>query len=353
MKNTHPISTTRFPLRPSIARRKRAFTLTELMVVVGIIALLAAILLTALAKVVITSKKSQTESRMQQFANACIAFETDLGYYPGVIPDDILAASAPGGAPTLSGTENAYLNLVGGYRLFKPTDGPADTTNPIYADYWNFYNAALSTNSLIDIRILTGSGDWLLAVDSRKLGEGPRINGKNYPAFYNPGKNDMQIVEGQVDTSPPPHHAPLPDLVDAWGQPIIYLHQLRDRGNLVDVYTNNPQFITAGMLPFTTNTTSNPSAPAVGLGELAIKQDKSIFNTGPVYGNLSKIISNPAFPNKSRGQIVLISAGNDGVYFANDDGPGSPATGQQVNDITALDSRVVSDYDDVVFITGG
>ena len=103
----------------------RGFSMTELLVVIGVIAVLAGLLLAAMGGVRRRALGTQTESTMQQFARACDAFQLEHGFYPGVSPDEILAGATGGkGTPVITGTENALLHMLGGSRV----------ASPLYAD---------------------------------------------------------------------------------------------------------------------------------------------------------------------------------------------------------------------------
>jgi prepilin-type N-terminal cleavage/methylation domain-containing protein len=325
-----------FHVRAVQIRQQRGFSLTELLVVIGIIVLLVGILLVALGKVQGKAKRTQTEALMNQFLNACSAFQAENGRYPGVIPEAVLATDSQ-----ITSTENAILDLLGGFRVLSPTD-PRTSGSPAFDDYQSFQNAASSAGSLIGPFNwpVAGSPGWDLVVDSRRIGEGPMIDRKPRSPYYTPGPTDLAKASYPNGTSPP---ADIPDLIDAWGQPILYLRQLRERGPLTpDGGSIAPQFVGDAL---------NPYVRSTQLGELASDQmNRSILNTAPnPNGTLAKILAHAAIDNQARGGLCLISAGPDGVYFSRTDGPGSEGT--PVDDIVSpgpnSNPKVVDSYDDV------
>jgi len=318
----------------------RGFSLTELMVVIGIIVLLAAILLTALRHVQVARKQAETEARMRQFAQACVAFQLDHGFYPGVLPDDVVAD-----IPGFSGTENALLHLLGGYRVL----APEDVGTAVQTDYANFLAAANGTNSGVELTGTdAGGGNWKLAIDKRKIGEGPRINGKSYSPYFTPGQGDLAVVQGQFGEQA---DKALPDLVDAWDMPIGYLRSLRPRGPLVGTFGDVPQFTFAGLDPY---------IKARFLGEQSANELAGcILNFGPAIPplqdtNLKRILEHPAVKDQARGAILVFSAGPDGIYWSQFDGPGAPNAGVlDISNAAQYPAKVLDDYDDVVMFAGG
>ncbi|HVP73854.1 MAG TPA: prepilin-type N-terminal cleavage/methylation domain-containing protein [Phycisphaerales bacterium] len=329
-------------IRTSVTEPRRprlGFSLTELLVVIGIIALLVGILLVALGKVQVKARRTQTESVMQQVMNAANTFHEENLRYPGVIPEVVLATSPP----QISSTENMLLDLLGGFRVLQPTD-IRTAGNAAFDSYETFRLQAVATSSLVGpLTWATASGDWDLVIDTRKIGEGPVINGKPHAPYFTPGASDIPKLGG---------HADLPELADAWGQPILYLRQLRERGPLVAPANNAPapQFLRGGLLMY---------IQATSLGELAKDQSTtSILSTAPdTDATLAKMLMHAAIDNQAKGGMCLISAGPDGVYYSRFDGPGSNST--PIDDIVTNGTpefnniKVVDDYDDVRVFGGG
>ena len=71
------------PKRSEGGRRPRAaFTLVELLTVIAIIAILAAMLLPALARVKVLAQKKQARLEIDQIANAILKYDSDYGRFP-------------------------------------------------------------------------------------------------------------------------------------------------------------------------------------------------------------------------------------------------------------------------------
>ena len=308
--------------------RHRGFSMTELLVVIGIIAVLAGILLVAMRGVRETGLRTQTESTMQEFSKACDTFQIEHGYYPGIVPETILAGST---TPPLSGTENALLDLMGGAIR---GDDPR-YTDPAFDD-WQVIEIQ-PDNDLAKIK-----------VNVNLIGDGPVINGRPFAPYFTPGGSALVQAEYKPNTNR------LPDLLDAWGQPIIYVRSMRSTGPLVGDVGDipPPQFSRAAMTPYTEST----ALGAFGKNQTSL----SILKMGDA--TFAQIIRHPGFgePGEplngtARGAYVLISAGPDGIYFSVTDGPGSPSNPVDdiVNDPDFNNPRVVEEYDDVRRFGGG
>ncbi len=325
--------------------RGRAFSMVELLVVIAIIAVLAGILLVALKGVRQRALATQTRATMQEFSKACDSFQIEQGRYPGIIPESILAAN-----PAISGTENALLDMMGGVIR---GDDPRYNDPPF--DSW-------------DEIIINNTDLGKIRVNKQLIGNGPEINGRPYAPYFTPKGDELAAIRGQVNGDGPgfgPAQRPLPDLVDAWGQPIIYVRRGRSVGPLVGDPADAPppQFMLGTILPYINST---------ALGELGRNQvynastnpRGSILAGASLYdrnATFAQIIRHPSFgePDEpltgtARGAYVLISAGKDGIYFSRQDGPGTPGNPES-NIVTGEfgNPQVVEEYDDIRLFGGG
>ncbi len=292
---------------------------------------LIGILLPALGKVSTKAKATATTATMNEFAKACDVFYTQFGYYPGIVPEAMLAATVN---PPISGTENALLHLMG---------GAIRNDDPTYA-------ASAGTEFTFGP---TGPSQVKIKINAIGIGKGPRIEGKQYDPFFTPKDEQLKIAVGQVGQT-----LPLPDLLDAWGQPIGYIRSSRPTGLMTGTVAENPQFFINPLLPYFNST---------GLGDLAIDQTaNSVFSAGTTANKqeyLAQLIRHPAMGSFAvlgdaragipRGKYFLFSAGSDGIYFAKlGDGP-TPTLTFNFAGADARKPDVVTTYNDIVVSGGG
>ena len=327
---------------------RRAFTLVELLVVIALIGVLAALLLSALSSAQQRARATQTTSTMEAFAAACETFFQDHGQYPGVVPEALLAqdAEANNGIPRISSLENALYHMMGGYRILG-----------VHSDYVQFNGYEMSFgngNNEITVKF---------AINSELLGDGPLIGGRQYPSYFTPPQGTLVKAFGQVGDE-----ENLVDVVDAWGQPLALLRRQRTVGVLPNNRSGNDgnpetwQFRTEGAAPYF-------EAGLSGLGELRKQQAfsnnnatciLSQENTAFFEGNVGRILANPAIregvgnPNdlytQPRGSMLLLSAGADGIFFSSQDGPGSENS--PISDIFDATQAAIGEYDDILRFIG-
>ena len=328
--------------------RRRAFTLVELLVVIALIGVLAALLLSALSSAQQRARATQTTSTMEAFAAACETFFQDHGQYPGVVPEALLAqdAEANDGIPRISSLENALYHMMGGYRILG--------VHPDYAQFNGYEMSFGNGNNEITVKF---------AINSELLGDGPLIGGRQYPSYFTPPEGTLVKAFGQVGDE-----ENLVDVVDAWGQPLALLRRQRTVGVLPNNRSGNDgnpetwQFRTEGGAPYF-------EAGLSGLGELRKQQAfsnnaptciLSQENTAFFEGNVGRILANPTIregvgnPNdlytQPRGSMLLLSAGADGVFFSSQDGPGSEDS--PISNIFDATQAAIGEYDDILRFIG-
>ncbi len=327
--------------------RRRAFTLTEMLVVIGIIALLIGILLPALSRVQDRARKTQTESLLQEFAKACETFYQQFGFYPGIVPEAILNATP---VPQISGTENALLHLCGGAI---PEDDPSYNVAP-----YNGWTELTFGNATV--------GTFRIRVNAAKLGEGPRVRGVQHKSFFSPKADDLLPAKGQflatAGGEDPYLNDPLrlPDLSDSWGQPVIYYRQLRPQGSVLVAGGVAAESLADAVFAFNS---AMPYLNSVELGDLGRDQASSVLRVAAAANKsatLAQILRNVSYgpagspqTGAPRGAFAVISPGRDGIFFSQFDGAGTQAA--PVTNIVTYPSGpyVVNEYDDVRVFGGG
>lgn len=324
-------------------RPRYAFTVTELLVVMGIIVLLLGILLPALSAVRNTGLKTRTTATMTGFTNAASVFQQEHNRYPGLVPEATLAQN-----PLISGTQNAILHMMGGAVL--EADDP-ELFNQLSGDgAWCLFEFDNSPRGRVLIN------QWL-------LGEGPRLGGRQYNPYFSPGDEELGVARGAEYSYPPclgsADETSLPTLIDAFETPMIYLRAARSSGPLVGPVGDRPQFIVdlptnqGTLLPYTQSTRLG------GQGKSQTGEGGSLFNEANDPNRfLAQLLRNPGFgaadlpieEGVARGQFAVISAGRDGIYFSESDGPSD----ETVPGSTLIENpQVIREYDDLVTTGGG
>jgi hypothetical protein len=236
----------------------------------------------------------------------------------------------------ISSTENALMHLMGGYVLHDAVNQSA-------------WDALTWANGWIEFDVQSPDGPpFMFKFNRSRSGEGPTINGKVFGSYFHPSHDEVRVADitgGTWDQWPSDSELAdeqrLPDLVDGWGTPILYMRQARPRGLLVSdahLYGSvRPRFYVDNIWPYTLSKTqiwSDPCGSDNGAGSILygshstagepswdIDKALALLMRGPGDANIDPL--NPDLRGTPQGSIVLISAGRDGIYLSAADGPGS------------------------------
>jgi hypothetical protein len=160
----------------------------------------------------------------------------------------------------------------------------------------------------------------------------------------------------------------LPDLLDAWGQPVLYYRQLRPQGAVFVAGGAPSESLADAVFAYQG---ANPYLMSGELGELGRNQDVSVFRLTTQANRsatLAQILRNPSFGaptgttaqilanSAPRGAFAIISAGRDGIFFSQYDGLGTqtlPKFDLVSGGSNPTGPYVVAEYDDVRVFGGG
>lgn len=308
MRSAHPQDLAFGPRRRGAA----GFTLVELLVVIAIIAVLVAILLPALGGARTAARKSATNSLMLSVRTAIDQFKSSQGRLPGYF-----SAKEMGSLDNTSGfttMENALLDLMGGVAPTAQTSEAQVITRTIGSK-----SVRIDT---LGVGGPTGPGYLSLpakGIDSNHGG----ANG------LGPARRNVD----QVDSGDPGTKYDMPDVLDAWGKPIILWSKNETAGS-------KPNFADMKS-PANTNQTQAWFYWQSNRGYLAApSQDNvSLLGTNKTdedrIASMEALLGHPSFPDPTAtpanskpaaplGEYVLQSAGPD-LNFLYDNGSSNPS----------------------------
>ena len=124
---------------PSAVKRSGGFTLIELLIVIGIIAVLAAMLFPVLGVMQARSHKIQAINDMRNIKTSIISYYSDYRKYPINATQASAANSANGGHDTLYGDPGGLYtnaNLFNILRAIEDDRNPGNSLNPNNTVYW-------------------------------------------------------------------------------------------------------------------------------------------------------------------------------------------------------------------------
>jgi prepilin-type N-terminal cleavage/methylation domain-containing protein len=277
---------------------QRAFTLVELLIVIGIIAVLIGILIPVIGAVRKAAYAASSRNNIKTIANAIDSYQVTYLAYPGVFSNaQITAGVNPGAGANITMSENCLLALAGG---------------------------------------LTGAtGTTYTATD---VGRGPLTFGtpqKRLPGFVDATNKAMSTNGSDLDPSAN-WGSTVPEFIDAFpsAMPIIYLRARVGSAGLVDASGaangEKNQYNPQHMSPYFNAYASAPGG--ISTTDFADVKDSSgsniILNKGlEAYfgdGSLSSWATTPAPPHavqvpKRKDTYMLISPGDDRKYGTSDD----------------------------------
>lgn len=235
----------------SVSRKRSAFTLVEIMVVIGIIGVLIAIALPAYSRVKLTAQRAATQATIEALRNGLENYRADSqfgGSYPpsygtkGVVANPhVPGSNRPVAIPELSGASLLFWALAGADQLgtpgFRNVDGVGDPYGGWVSDTSAKFVPANPMTSGLYARYLASDSD---------------LTRQNQPVYKRTGPLvDMSSMKVLTATTASPPTFPLTELktqtpeflwsnafLDSWKQPILYYRANLSKPQLADCKSN-------------------------------------------------------------------------------------------------------------------
>ncbi len=328
-------------------RTQRGFTLVELMVVVGIIAVLISVLIPVISRVRIRAYDADTRNWIQQLSAAVERYQSDYRAYPGPLADSQIAAAPFATAP---------------FTAFNCTSAATGfATNLVNTQITGAENLTLG---LLGGLTVTGTApNYTLTYDPSTVGLGPMsLNPANpkrgtvyLDAMHLSWRTENDVKTGAFkDGTGGANDTIIPEFVDKYPgaeMPILYLRAKRGVQPVANGTAQTNSVITTGTAP-TARVGTYDLAQVIGYTDTPIGEGKTVkagdYAGGTSYPNhgLRTVTPNsstnnppppprtyiypfdafaylesPQMPNTARNKdsYILISAGADRTYGTRDD----------------------------------
>ncbi|HMN40616.1 MAG TPA: prepilin-type N-terminal cleavage/methylation domain-containing protein [Phycisphaerales bacterium] len=326
---------------PLAQSARRAFTLVELLTVLGILAIVIAIIIPAMNLARRAAKNSDSLNTLSNLSKAISMFHNDKSRYPGYFSPRQMATAVNRDARGFTTMENMMLDLMGGIRPAGPRTidgqgrltigavGPGNNApNSPNADQVFVEYAAMGAQSQSGSGVI--SGTYFVTDGKRMAVQGYSYNGSAW----------VTDTTKRLPASPEDHFAN-PVLVDSFGQPILAWAQDETPSggefaaeNFAPATPAGAKFYWAQNAGFLKGVASlgklaenQNFTPGNGSGGSLLAADAAIANR---LQTMYALLGNPAAPDDAfaspnfrpatgRGPIVLHAAGADGVFVGNRD----------------------------------
>jgi prepilin-type N-terminal cleavage/methylation domain-containing protein len=315
------------------------FSLVEMLTVIGILAIVLAIIIPALGSVRASARKASTSSLLADVANACNAFQIDQRRIPGYFDQTKMGATTNDQAGQgFTNMENIVLDLAGGIIGSSLTQG---------------FEVGPGTAAADKIRV-----DPTLIGATTASASGAASKGYFKPdaKFFQPQVGPGQRA-GMTNIN-------MPMLIDGFGQPVIAWLQnaTANASSPFEAISSTPA--ADARARFFWNANAGVLA-ATRLGKQGENQTtKSLLGTvapeADRRATMQALLGNPVFPSKAsagtpgsaRAPIMLHSAGNSGVFLSREARGAKSAGGNRLTYIANQDPISAGGFDDVLVPAG-